>query len=114
MLEPEGIVFTDNDFAGPLGPGNPLAAAVRAAREYMAASDPDSFDQVEPYPLLIVRPDAIPQYYAARDALQSFGSQFGYELIGADKKLKFPDPDPQMAEQHQSWSSPKPASGSNN
>ena len=25
----------------------------------------------------------------------SFGSQFGYELIGADKKLKFPEADPQ-------------------
>ena len=37
VLEPEGIVFTDNDFGGPLGPGNPLAAAVRAAREYMAS-----------------------------------------------------------------------------
>ncbi len=39
---------------------------VRAAREYMAAADPDSLDQVEPYPLLIVRPNAITQYYAAR------------------------------------------------
>ena len=66
VLEPEGIVFTDSDFAGPLGPGNPLAAAVRAAREYMAERDPNGFDQVEPYPLLVVRPDAIPQYYAAQ------------------------------------------------
>ena len=98
VMEPEGIVFTDSDFAGPLGPGNPLAAAVRAAREYMAASDPNAFDQVEPYPLLVVRPDAIPQYYAARSALLSFGSQFGYELIGADKQLKFPEADPQMGE----------------
>ncbi|HEX4144082.1 MAG TPA: hypothetical protein VHY91_11155 [Pirellulales bacterium] len=98
VLEPEGIVFTDSDFAGPLGPSNPLAAAVRAAREYMAATDPNGFEQIEPYPLLVVRPDAIPQYYAARSALVSFGSQFGYELIGADKKLKFPDPDPKMAE----------------
>ena len=98
VLEPEGIVFTDNDFGGPLGPGNPVAAAVRAAHEYMAASDPNSLDQVEPYPLLIVRPNAIAQYYAARMALQSFGSQFGYELLGADKVLKFPDPDPQLAE----------------
>ncbi len=107
VLEPEGIVFTDNDFAGPLGPGNPLAAAVRAAREYMVAAQADSLDQIEPYPLLVVRPDAITQYYAARSALQSFGSQFGYELIGADKKLKFPDSDPKMAERASSESSPK-------
>jgi len=98
VLEPEGIVFTDADFGGPLGPGNPLAAAVRAAREYMQENDPNAFEQVEPYPLLVVRPDAIPQYYAARSALISFGSQFGYELIGADKQLKFPDPDPRLAE----------------
>ncbi len=98
VLEPEGIVFTDADFAGPLGPGNPLAVAVRAACEYMSVNDPDAFDKVEPYPLLVVRPDAIEQYYAARSALISFGSQFGYELIGADKKLKFPDADPRMGE----------------
>lgn len=26
VLQPEGIVFTEKDFAGPLGPGNPIAA----------------------------------------------------------------------------------------
>jgi len=97
VLEPEGIVFGDQDFAV-MGPGNPLAAAVRAAREFMAETDPNGFDKVEPYPLIVVRPDAIPQYYAARAALASFGSQFGYELIGSDKTLKFPDPDPTLAE----------------
>ncbi len=29
VLQPEGIVFSDADFQGPMGPGNPLAAALR-------------------------------------------------------------------------------------
>ncbi len=97
VLQPEGIVFGDSDFAGPLGPGNPIAAALRAAREYLANADPDNFEKKEPYPLLLVRPDAIEAYYAAQAAVSSWGSQFGYELVGADWQLDYPEPDPQMA-----------------
>src|SRR3712207_8487682 len=41
ILQPEGVEFTRSDFEGSLGPGNPLAAAVRAAREYLVAQDRD-------------------------------------------------------------------------
>ena len=37
MLQPEGIALSESDFEGPMGPGNPLATALRAAREYMLA-----------------------------------------------------------------------------
>ena len=98
VLQPEGIVFSEADFDGPPGPGNPLASALRAAREYLgqrvrregglrtAARDAAG----EPYPLLLVRPSGIAAYYAARGAMKSWGSEFGYELIGDDWKLAVP------------------------
>src|SRR5690242_3374783 len=78
ILQPEGIVFKESDFEGPLGPGNPLAAALRAVREQMAARNGASAKE-EPYPLLLVRPEGVGAYYAARAALTSWGSEFGYE-----------------------------------
>ncbi|MBN1395732.1 MAG: hypothetical protein JW959_11980 [Pirellulales bacterium] len=97
IMQPEGIELTAGDFNGPLGPDNPLAAALRAAREYML--DRSGFDPAagEPYPLLLVRPEGIGGYYIAREAMSSWGEDFGYELIGADWELDFPTPDPQMA-----------------
>jgi chemotaxis regulatin CheY-phosphate phosphatase CheZ len=91
ILQPEGIVFSAADFLGPGGPGNPLAAALRAAQEYWRnapRNDPNLPN--EPYPLLLVRPDGIIAYYLVRDAMTSWDAEFGYELIGADWKLDFP------------------------
>ncbi len=51
----------------------------------------------EPYPLLLVRPAGINAYYAALSAMESWRSEFGYELIGDDWPLVFPKPDPQLA-----------------
>ena len=59
VLQPERIGLTDSDFEGPLGPGNPLAAALRAAREYMLAQRDFDPQVGEPYPLLLVRPEGI-------------------------------------------------------
>ncbi|MCC7083692.1 MAG: hypothetical protein IT427_01650 [Pirellulales bacterium] len=93
IIQPEGIVFTAADFLGPEGPGNPLASALRAAREYWGQQPPPSPDEKnEPYPLLLVRPDGISGYVLARNALSSWGSEFGYELIDADWKLDYPLP----------------------
>jgi len=99
ILQPEGVVLVPEDFEGPQGPGNPLAAALRAAREYLVTHggfDPEK--DGEPYPLLLVRPDGIVAYYAAREAMKSWGTEFGYELVGADWELLFPQPDAEMAE----------------
>ena len=98
MLQPENIVFTEADFDEPLGPGNPLAAAVRAAREQMllqGSADPQNMG--EPYPLLLVRPAGILAYDCALAAMKSWGSEFGYELINDDWQLKYPPPDPNLA-----------------
>jgi len=100
VLQPEGIVLGEDDFAGPLGPGNPLDVALRAVREHLLRRrklDPEGGG--EPYPLLLVRPSGIEAYYAARAAMKSWASEFGYELIGGDWKLDFPPPDPQLAEE---------------
>ena len=98
VLQPENIVFTEADFDEPLGPGNPLAAAIRAAREQMllqGSVDPQNAG--EPYPLLLVRPAGIPAYECALAAMKSWGSEFGYELINEDWQLKYPPPDPNLA-----------------
>jgi hypothetical protein len=98
VLQPEGIVLSESDFEGPLGPGNPLAAALRAAREYLLAARNFDPQAGEPYPMLLVRPEGIAAFYAARTAMKSWGSDFGYELIGDDWKLAYQPPDPRLAD----------------
>ena len=98
VLQPEGIEFVEDDFDGPLGSGNPLATALCAAREYlMTQGGFDPQRDGEPYPLLLVRPAGISAYYAALSAMESWRSEFGYEMIGDDWPLVFPKPDPQLA-----------------
>ncbi|MEX2561568.1 MAG: hypothetical protein WD403_16710, partial [Pirellulales bacterium] len=97
VLQPEGIVLTEDDFRGPLGPANPLAAGLRAAGDYLAGSRETSTPAGDPYPLLLVRPDGILAYAAARAAMRSWGDDFGYELIDADWPLEFPAADAAMA-----------------
>ncbi len=98
VIQPEGIRLTSADFEGPMGPGNPLAAALRAAREHLMAQRQFDPQAGEPYPLLLVRPEGIGAYYAAREAMKSWGCDFGYELIGDNWKLAYPPPNPQMTE----------------
>ena len=99
FLQPEGIRLSPSDFEGPPGPGNPLACALRAAREHMVASQGGTNDPAaQPYPLLLVRPSGVMAYYAAREAIQSWGSDFGYQLIDEDWTLTFPPPDPTLAQ----------------
>ncbi|MBI2824797.1 MAG: hypothetical protein HYX69_08940 [Planctomycetia bacterium] len=98
ILQPEQIELVADDFVGPMGPGNPLAAALRAQREYLTRHHNTNLgEDGEPYPLLLVRPDGIEAYYAAREAMSSWGSEFGYELVDQDWKLEFPPPNPALA-----------------
>jgi len=99
FLQPEGIRLRPSDFEGPPGPGNPLASALRAAREHLAerrltTAEPDA----QPYPLLLVRPSGVMAYYAAREAIASWGSDFGYQLVDEDWELAFPPRDAALAE----------------
>jgi len=99
FLQPEGIRLGPGDFEGPPGPGNPLASGLRAAREYIARSHSRSGDvDAQPYPLLLVRPSGVMAYYAAREAIQSWGSEFGYQFVDEDWELAFPPADPALAE----------------
>lgn len=95
VFQPEGLVLTEKDFEGDLGPGNPLASALRAARETMGRRQTPG--DGAPYPLLLIRPDGISAYECVLAAMNSWGSEFGYELIGQDWPLEFPPPDPQLA-----------------
>ncbi len=96
VIQPEGVVLGWSDFEGPLGPGNPLDAALRAIREYLARLGPPG-SQGEPYPLLLVRPTGVESYGLARAAIRSWDDEFGYELIDDQMQLKYPPPDPELA-----------------
>ncbi len=96
VLQPEGVEITPSDFLGHFGPGNPLSTALRAQREFMARQSPTGSLDQEPYPLLLVRPDGIDAYWAARRAFDSSGSEFGYELVGGDWDLSFPPADERL------------------
>jgi len=99
FLQPEGIRLGPADFEGPPGPGNPLASALRAAKEHLANRPGESGEPAaQPYPLLLVRPSGVMAYSAARESLQSWGSDFGYQFIDEDWTLTFPPPDPALAE----------------
>ena len=97
-IYPEGIKLTAADFDGPLRSGNPLAAALRAAREELnaRAKAAGQTDLPDPYPLLIVRPDGAYAYGAATSAISSWDSDFGYEFVDADWKLEYPSYDPRL------------------
>lgn len=98
VLMPEGVELRGEDFEGPMGLGNPLAAMLRAVREYLLVRGGfDPAEQGEPYPLLLVRPGGIAAYYAARGAMNSWALDFGYELVGEDWELSYPPPDPELA-----------------
>lgn len=94
-LEPLGIRLKKDDFAPPLGPGNPLDAAVLAIREYWLKHDLDH-KHGSPYPLIVIRPDGAEGYAISRRAMSSWEDEFGYELVEADKELEFGEVDPEL------------------
>ncbi|CAE7527642.1 unnamed protein product, partial [Symbiodinium sp. CCMP2456] len=97
IIQPEGIGLSGNDFQEPLGPGNPLAASLRTIREYRQSQGVPG--QGNPYPLLVVRPGGAESYAAAREALNGWDDEFGYELVDEDTKLAYPPADRFLAKQ---------------
>lgn len=69
---------------------NPLDAALRVVRLHALNHYRDA---TPPYPLLVVRPDGIEAYGAARRAMRDWDDQFGYELVPQDIELAFAKPD---------------------
>ncbi len=99
VIQPEGVTLELSDLEGPPDPGNPLASAIRAAREYVVNAPAAAGDRPQdPYPLLIIRPEGIETYYRSRRAIESWGADFGYEMVRSDMDLAFPPPDPQLAQ----------------
>jgi hypothetical protein len=96
ILQPEGTILLASDFRPPLNAGNPLAAALRATREYWLTAG--SLQGSEPYPLLLVRPDGAEMYTLARSAMQSWSSEYGYELVESNMQLTFPPADEALGE----------------
>jgi hypothetical protein len=103
ILQPEGIRLAAQDFMPPIDSGNPLASALRAAREEISKETGGvTTKQTEPYPLILVRPEGIEAYYLVRMAIASWDADFGYEFVGSDWKLDFPPASPQLAKlEHQ-------------
>lgn len=101
IIQPEGIVFGPQDFTGPLGPGNPLDAALRTIREHWTRLEGEAA-QGDPYPLLIVRPDGAVAYAMARNAMSGWEDEFGYELVDAEMELLYPPSDPRLKQLLQS------------
>lgn len=95
-IQPEGVLLRTEDLEPPYGPGNPLDAALRTIRTQYAPANHAVTSTA--YPLLIVRPSGIRSYAMSRAAMSGWDDQFGYELIGEDVELTFPDGEPGLAD----------------
>ncbi len=95
VLQPEGAVLTSADFRIPQRPGNVLASAIRAIREYYLNQGIVN-SSAEPYPLLVVRPGAAEAYGLCLCALEHWDGDYGYELVAEDVELAYPNPDPAL------------------
>jgi hypothetical protein len=91
---PEGIELNERDLVGFSLNNNPLLAGVLAAEKYWMQRNQTEGKLERPYVLLIVRPDGIPAYYAARQLLKQYRQESGYELLTADQNLALPEVDP--------------------
>ena len=90
---PEGVQISTWYLENSDAAANPLDAALRAARFYALQN---YGDETAPYPMLIVRPNGVESYYAARSAMKQWDDQFGYELVPHQMELAYPPSDPQM------------------
>ena len=90
---PEGVAITRTQLEQTSRHANPLDDALRAARYHAMQQYGDA---IPPYPMLLVRPEGVDSYYAARAAMLDWDDQFGYELVPADVNLAYPNPDPAM------------------
>ena len=95
-LMPENVKLGAGDFEGVLSMENPLEMALMAKRQYLLRNGifqetPDGAQ--EPYPLIIVRPEGILYLYMVKQALQSWKSEFGYELVEDSLSVAYPPND---------------------
>ncbi|MBX3434784.1 MAG: hypothetical protein KF847_15815 [Pirellulales bacterium] len=99
VIQPEGIKLSADDFLMASRAGNPLAAAIRAAREKLnSEARQTGTEPPNAYPLLIVRPEGDQAYFAAVKAIRAWDGDFGYEFVESDAKLRYAAPDPVLAD----------------
>ena len=94
---PEDVLLGEPDLVGFPVEANPILAGVKTLEQYWSRVDGVVTRQQRPYVLLVVRPDGIPAYYAARQLLQTYDQPFGYELLGTDQELALAESDPNAA-----------------
>lgn len=99
VIQPEGIELGPADFNLQLGQGMPLAAALRAARDYYVRTDSEIREQA--YPLILVRPEGVGSYLAVMATLDMWESDYGYEMIASDWKLDCGAANPQLSQELQ-------------
>ncbi len=95
-LMPENLRLNAIDFEGTLSMENPLEMALSAKRQYLLKNgvfQETSENEQEPYPLLIVRPSGILFLYRVRASLQSWKTEFGYELVEENMPIAYPPND---------------------
>lgn len=95
-IQPEGLLIRTADLEPPYGPGNPLDAALRTIRAHYVPANHAVTSTA--YPLLIVRPSGIRSYAMARAAMSGWDDQFGYELVGEELELIFPEGEPGLTQ----------------
>lgn len=99
VLQPEGVVISPQDLQPPLGSGNALAAALRAARDHYIRQHPaeGGSRDTEPYPMIVIRPDGTEHFGLARRAIEAADFDFGYEPVEQHWELNYGTPDPVLA-----------------
>ncbi|MFK8111550.1 MAG: hypothetical protein AB8B91_05095 [Rubripirellula sp.] len=89
-IRPEGTLIAVPQLENSSRSANPLDAALRVIRLHAMKTYGDT---APPYPLLVVRPDGIQTYGAARKAMKDWDDQFGYELVPANIQLAYSESD---------------------
>ena len=87
ILQPEGIVLSEDDFILADRQDNPLSVAIRAAKQYST----ELGYSTQPYPLFVVRPSGVSIYPAALESVTSCANEYGYELVTEDVKIEYPN-----------------------
>ncbi len=99
VIQPERIAISTAALTNDPRAAEALARAIQALTQFHLSRDAGRNSaaappELEPYPLLLVRPGGTSAYYAARQAIEQLELPFGYELIDRDWSLRFPEADP--------------------
>jgi hypothetical protein len=94
----EGVPITAVELSGFTPDYNPLKAGTDALVEYWDRQERlDPGRSAKPYVLLVVRPGGTVGFYVARKMLEKLDHDFGYELVGPNDDIEWPERDPEAA-----------------